>query len=77
MAPATAPQALKLFVGMLLFPRTLLTERKVPMKLLARLRCVRTALGALLVCSAGSAFAQPAEPVFSLAKKEHPRCSKR
>ncbi len=40
------------------------------MRSLAQRSWVRTALVALLACSAASAFAQPAEPVFSSAKKE-------
>ncbi len=40
------------------------------MRSLAQQSWVRTALVALLACSAASAFAQPAEPVFSSAKKE-------
>ena len=42
------------------------------MRSLPQLGFFRAALGALLVCSAAKAFAQPAEPVFSLAKKEKP-----
>src|SRR4026209_2221350 len=42
------------------------------MRSLPQLGCFRAALGVLLVCSAAKAFAQPAEPVFSLAKKEKP-----
>jgi len=42
------------------------------MRSLPQLGCFRAALGALLVFIAVKAFAQPAEPVFSLAKKEKP-----